>query len=468
MSVQSRPQQCDLLIHSGYLLTMDPTIGDIADGAVAVVGNRIAAVGKTTALREGWCAERQIDASGTIVHPGFIDAHYHTGLHISRGVLSDQPRTDGAAGPSLFRQWNEQLSDEDEYASASSACVEMVRHGYTSFMEPGTTFTPDAVAAAAEAVGMRAVLADPHLRDIDDGPLGQPLARVRGGRERALALLGGQLWRNDNPDSLVTGHVAIYGAGTCSLELMQAAKACADRHQAVFAMHQSFAPDDHRFDTERLGGPPMLRYAERGLLGTNCCFTHLNFLDASEITAIADAGASTVWHPGNAMYYGFAAQAPFQIGNLNRMGATIALGNDVAKAWTFGDLPLVGYLLTRQCGDFIPAERFVAMLTVDGAKAMGRHDDLGTLSPGKRADIVLARTTEPTFQPAADATLHLGLIARGRTVDTVIINGTVVVQDDRCIRVDEAAVADRAQVRAAGLARRLGVPLPRSRLGAWA
>jgi 5-methylthioadenosine/S-adenosylhomocysteine deaminase len=460
MSAHGSPQPCDLLVHSGQVVTMEPSLGLIPDGALAIVGGRIAAIGATADLQDVWQPRTKIDASGAIVHPGFIDAHYHTGLHISRGILSDRPRADGAAGPSLFRRWNESLSDEDEHASASVVCVEMVRHGYTTFMEPGTAFTPDAVAAAAQAVGVRAVLADPHLRDIDDGPGGPPIARLRGGHERALRLLGGQLQRNLDPDALVTGHVAIYGVGTGSLALMTAAKSCADTNGAVFAMHQSFALDDHRFDVTRLGGAPMVRYAEHGVLGPNSTFTHLNFLAPAEIAAIRAADATTVWHPGNAMYYGFAAQAPFQIGNLDRAGATIALGNDVAKAWTFGDLPLIGYLLARQCGDFIGADRFVAMLTTGGAKAIGRSNDLGTLARGKRADLVIARIDEAMFQPGTDAMLHLGLIARGRTVDTVIVNGVIVVRGGRCTQVDEAEICNRAHVRAVALARKLDVPLP--------
>src|SRR5438874_9125119 len=155
MSARGSPQPCDLLVHSGHVVTMEPSLGLFPDGALAIVGGRIAAIGATADLQAVWHPCAKIDASGAIVHPGFIDAHDHTDLHISRGILSDRPRADGAAGPSLCRRWNEALSDEDEHASASVACVEMVRHGYTTFMEPGTAFTPGAIAAAAQAVGVR-------------------------------------------------------------------------------------------------------------------------------------------------------------------------------------------------------------------------------------------------------------------------------------------------------------------------
>jgi len=273
--------------------------------------------------------------------------------------------------------------------------------------------------------------------------------------------MGGQLVRNRTPDSLVTGHVAIYGAGTGSLELMRAAKSCADSSGAVFAMHQSFAPADHRYDQERLGGPPLVRYAEYGLLGENCTFTHLNFLDPDEIDAIRAAEMTSVWHPGNAMYYGFSPLAKFRIGDLVRASAPIALGNDIAKTWTFGDLPLVGYLLARQWGDFLDAEHFFSMLTVGGARAMGRAAELGTLKAGACADLVFVRADQATFMPGADVYLHLAFIDRGRSVDTVIVNGKIVVRGGRCVDVDEEAFLANARARAMALACRMDVPLPR-------
>jgi cytosine/adenosine deaminase-related metal-dependent hydrolase len=451
------PKTCDLIVWGGDIVTMDSELGVIREGAIAVSGHWIAAVGPTKEVRSAWHAKTEIDARGSVVHPGFIDAHYHTHLHLSRGILSDRPRTDGAAGPALFRKWNELLSERDEHASASAACVEMLCHGYTAFMEPGTAFTPDAVAEAAESVGIRACLADPHLRDVDDGPAGPALERVQGGRDRAIRLMGRQLRRNRNPDALVTGHVAIYGISTGSLELMKVAKACADAHGAVFAMHQSFAESDYTLDCRRLGGYPIARYAESGLLGSNCTFTHLNFLAPEEIAALRAADAGVVWHPGNAMYYGLASRAHFRMGDVIRSGTTVALGNDVAKAWTFGDLPLLGYLLAREWGDFISADSFVAMLTIGGAKAIGRGGDLGSLAVGKRADFVVARADASTFQPGLDPMLHLALISRGRSVDTVIINGAIVVRGGRCLRVDEAAVAETARERAQALARRLDI-----------
>jgi cytosine/adenosine deaminase-related metal-dependent hydrolase len=447
MSEQAQRTRCDLLIRGGTVMTFDPAIGDLLDGAIAIVGNRIVAVGPSAQVCGRFDAARTIDACGALVRPGFIDAHYHVLLHLSRGVLGRKSAAAGAwaQGPGAFATWIETLTEEDEHVSTLLACIEMVRNGYTTFMEPGTVLTPDAAAEAIRSVGMRGVLADPYLRDIDDGPSGPPAPRVRGGRKRARALLGQQLGRNAERDGLVRGHVAIYGAGTCSLELMCEARERARAAGAVFAMHQSFSPEDHAFDRARFGRPPMVHYAELGLLGPDCTFTHLNAIEEAELSAIEASGMNVVWHPGNSMYYGFARQTPFRFGQVVKRGVSVALGNDVAKAWSFGDLPLIGYLLAREHGDPIEPADLLRMLTVGGARAVGRPAELGVLSPGFLADVVVARLDVPEAQPGFDLALHLALTSRSRAVDLVIVNGAVIVENGRCTHVDERAVYERAR-----------------------
>src|SRR5207247_1475368 len=142
--------------------------------------------------------------------------------------------------------WKAALRDDDEYASSALACLDLIRNGYTSFVDPGTAFTPDAVAAAAEAVGMRGWLADPYLwdqRDImDQMPrLVSPSleARTPFDLDRALRILGTQLHRN-RQEGLVRGYVALYGLGTASDELERAAKDCAARYGVAFMQHLGF------------------------------------------------------------------------------------------------------------------------------------------------------------------------------------------------------------------------------------
>ena len=162
--------QCDLIVRNAYVLTMNPQRDVFAPGAVAINGTSIVAVGPQNEILEQYRALREIDARGGIVHPGFVDGHYHTGVHLSRGALSDDPnkppRGGDDGGPSAFARWFNALTDEDEYVSTLLAATEMLRCGITCFMEAGTALEPDAVAAAAKTAGIRAVVADPFLGSI--------------------------------------------------------------------------------------------------------------------------------------------------------------------------------------------------------------------------------------------------------------------------------------------------------------
>ena len=157
-TAEKRPEHCDLLIVNAYLLTMDGRRTVYADGALAIRASRIAAVGPTREIESAWTSPRRIDAKGNVVHPGFIDGHYHAGLHLSRGSITDNPNpppAEGGPGPGVFTRWINGLTDEEEKASALMAAVELVKNGFTGFVEAATAFSPDAVAEAVEAVGIR-------------------------------------------------------------------------------------------------------------------------------------------------------------------------------------------------------------------------------------------------------------------------------------------------------------------------
>ena len=106
MKEPGQAQSCDLLIMNGHVLTMNRKRTILSDGAVAIKGSRIVDVGPTTAIEKAWRSTRRINAEGNLVHPGFIDGHYHTNLHLSRGSITDDPnppKEEGGAGPGVPR-----------------------------------------------------------------------------------------------------------------------------------------------------------------------------------------------------------------------------------------------------------------------------------------------------------------------------------------------------------------------------
>jgi cytosine/adenosine deaminase-related metal-dependent hydrolase len=446
------------MVTNGYVLSMDAKRTVYPHGAVAIDGRRILAVGPERDLKARVSPRRVIDAAGAAVHPGFIDGHYHATLHLSRGAITDDPQVAARLKPNAYVAWLNALDDEDEYASALMACVEMVRNGFTAFMEPGTAFEPETVARAAEDVGIRASVADPFLWDcVDAEGMAAQIARAPADGKRAMRLLGQQLRRNRETDGRVRGHVALYGMGSAGDELTRAAKSCADRNGVVFAQHQNFMDEDAEFDGRRFGKHPLVHFAEIGVLGRNCTFTHMNVLHDDEAKAVTAAGMSIVWHPGNYMFYGISRQMKTRLPQLYGAGVNLTFGADVAKVWAFGELGWLAYLVAREDGRYLPSESILEMFTLGGARAMGLQDEIGSLEPGKRADLVIRTDDLPDAQPNLDVIRQMMLVSRTKSVDTVIVDGEIVVRNGRLTRLDEAAVYARAQASGRRVAERAGV-----------
>lgn len=455
-------ERCDLLVGNACVLTMNTerTVHD--RGAIAIQDGVIRDVGADTALLQRYAAARVIDARGAIVHPGFVDAHYHSTMHTARDAISDLgPAKAGgarAAFVGVFSRWFNALQPEDEHASALLACAEMARNGVTCFMDPGTAFEPDAVARAAEAVGIRASVADPFLWDVEGGlQMASEIERAPADTRRALGLLGGQLWRNRDARSLARGHVAVYGSGSASDELERAASDCASEHRVVLTQHQNLDPSDASFDRARFGQDGIVHFAEIGVLRENCTFMHMNALSDAERDAVVASGMSIVWHPGNFLYYGMPRQGASPVPELHGRGVPIAIGTDLAKAWTFGENGWIGYLVARMNGAFLTAEDILALNTSGGAKAVGLAHEIGSIEPGKRADLVVRGTDVPESWPGMNPVQNVALVSRTKSVETVIVDGRVVVERGRLTAVDEQDVYARAAESAKRIARSIGL-----------
>src|SRR6185312_3070213 len=188
------PENCDLLIRNGYVLTMDARRAVYPSGAIAVRGHSIVAVGPEMQVLAAWRSANVIDAQGATVHPGYVDAHLHVNAQTCRGFFRGDASKSDAGGPN-YADWKASLTAEDEHAAAGLASVEMLRHGITTYVEPGSAFEPDAVADATQQVGVRCSLAEPYLWDTTEimdaipGLASNTLfARVPANRDRCLKL----------------------------------------------------------------------------------------------------------------------------------------------------------------------------------------------------------------------------------------------------------------------------------------
>lgn len=463
------PERCDLVLKGAQVLTLDARRTIYTTGAVAVRGHTIAAVGPEAEVLPRWQAPRVLDAGGGIVHPGFIDAHLHINAQTCRGYFQGDSSRGGGTGPN-YADWKAALRPEDEHAAAALGCLELLRHGYTAFVEPGSAFEPDAIAAAAEATGVRCSLADPYLwddpslMDVIAGLKSPSLfARVPPTRERSLRLLGGQLHRNRHPDGIVHGHVALYGEGTASDELLQAAKALADREGVVLNSHLGYDLDMAAAMEARWGRPRFAHLADLGVLGPNATFVHMNVIRDGDVEPILASGLTAVWCPLAYLQKGIPLRLPTRIPEMRRRGASVALGTDSARQSTVGDAPFLAVHLTAEAGQPITSEDAIEMATLGAARAAGLDRILGSLEPGKRADLVLRQRDAVELGPGVDPAHQLVTLGHGPTADTVLVNGRVVLEGGRSTRVSESAVIAEARQSATRMAERLGLGPP----GRW-
>jgi 5-methylthioadenosine/S-adenosylhomocysteine deaminase len=305
---------------------------------------------------------------------------------------------------------------------------------------------------------------DPTLLDVIGGLKSDSLlARVPAERRRALASLGGQLFRNRDRDGILHGHIALYGEGTASDELLQAAKALADREGVIVNTHVGFDIDLAEAMEKRWGRSRFAYLADLGVLGANTTFVHMNLIRDGDAGPILSSGLSIVWCPQAYLTRGTPLRQPTRIPEMRRRGASVALGTDSARQSTVGDAPFLALNLAAEVGQPIVAEDVIEMVTLGGARAAGLDRLIGSLEPGKRADIVIRRTDAAELAPGIDPAHQLVTVGHGPTADTVLVNGRVVLRGGRSTLVDEGAVVAAARASAERMAQRLGLELP----GRW-
>lgn len=443
------PIPCDLLVRNGYVVSMDQKRRIFPNGSIAVEGRNIMAVGPDQEIAAGYVSRWTLDARGGVVHPGFIDAHNHVVHGTCRGIF-----TSAAASvnePVTFADWKAGVTPGDENIATQLAGLEMLRHGFTTVIEPGTAFDIGAIAEGAEAVGIRVLVAGCYLWDRLDGMshlsgLGSSklYERAPPSLERCLDQLGSQLHRNDG--GRIHGYVAVYGLGTASDELLRAAKAIAVQAGVSFHQHEGYIPIATLADRERLGKSRIRHLAELGVLGPGSTLIHLNVLDDDDIQILADTGTTVVWCPLAYLQLGIAEAAPIRMPELRRRGVVVALGTDGALDCTIGDAGPMAYMLAQSVRTPITASDVLEMQTVNAARAAWLHGKIGSLEAGKRADIVIRHIDAAESFPAVNPVHQLALNCRAGTVDTVIVDGEVAFRNGRSTRVDEAVVHTGAKI----------------------
>jgi cytosine/adenosine deaminase-related metal-dependent hydrolase len=446
--------------HARYVLTLDPERRIIQDGAVVIEGNRIAGVGKAAELAETR-ADRVIDGRRMVVTPGFVNGHMHISYaHAVRGIFPDDI---GSPLPQVFKL-QLAMTEEEEYLTSLLGVVELLRNGTVCFVDPGSTKFPDACLQAYRDSGIRVILGE-CVTD-RDAPFPLPRYPADEAISRTAAFL--KKWHG-RLDGRVRAWAMPFSPETCSSDLLRALKRLADEHHTSLTLHFNSGPKA-RADYQPHGAASPTHYLEGlGVLGPNVVLAHVLGVDDAEIDALARTGTSAAMCPVTAAKGGRGVPAHGRLPELLAKGVSVALGCDSPNNCNHLDIvralnmAAIQYKDARQDTKLIPAETALELGTLTGAMALGVGDQLGSLEPGKKADLVLFDTERPEWQALFNPINNLVYNADGRSIHTVIVDGRVVVDAYRQTFVDEPKLYAQVQEVGERLLARTGVSYPRSR-----
>lgn len=445
----SEPKACDLLVTADLILTLDADSRVIKHGAIAVSDRTIVDIGPADDLKARWMPAETIEGKNRIAMAGMVNVHNHTPLMITRGMIEDIGFAPMYTPGIPQGHW---LTAEDAYALSSLGVYELLRAGCTTVMD--FYRYPSSCAQAASELGVRAVIAG-RVHDAEPGSL------ANGTHSYSTAIGQASLKENAELIAKWNGHDkgrircdwAPHAPDTCSDDLLREVKKLADAHGGNVHTHLSQLPAEIEAVKARTGLTPPQLMDKLGLLNEKLIAAHCIHMDRADIELCGKSKMTVAHAPiGNAKGGRIAP-----IMELMEAGARIALCTDTfsgdmieAMRWAISM-----QRINRQ-GNVLDPRTVLDWGTQAGADALGLGQQVGSLSVGKKADIVLIDNRSPSLAPMIDGYGVLVHSASGHDVDTVIVDGRVVLAGGRLTLADGDAIVANAQATAARLWSRAG------------
>jgi 5-methylthioadenosine/S-adenosylhomocysteine deaminase len=424
----------DLVVRNGTVVTMDKDRRVIANGAVAIDKGAIVAVGSGSEIAGHWKARRAVDAGGGIVLPGLVNTHGHAPMVLFRGIADDLRLMDWLQ-KYIFPAEKQNVTAAFVTTGTRLAALEMIRSGTTTFAD--MYYFEDQVAEAAKEAGLRAVAGETLIEfPAPDNPTTRDTLAYT---ERFLAR-----WKGD---PLITAAVAPHSTYLANPETLQASRALADKYGAPLLIHLSESADEQRQVRERYGKSPTEHLRDLGFLRKGVLGAHGVWLTPADRAILKDAQVGVAHCPQSNMKISSGA-AP--VADMMKEGMRLGLGTDGAASNNdldmFEEMLTAALLSKHVTGDptTAPAAAVLEMATLGGARALGMEDRLGSLEPGKRADLAIVGLSQPRMNPVYDPVSHLVYAAKGADVRTVVVEGRVIMDGGRVLTLDEAAVLKEA------------------------
>ncbi len=449
-----------LVRDASFVLTMDPERRILTDGAVAIEGDRIVAVGKTADVAPRYPGARVVDGRDRIVTPGLVDAHVHNTQHLARG-FGDEVDLQFWTVERIYR-YEQALSDEEAELAALLCQLEMIRSGTTCFVDPGS-YVPGPTGRAMERSGLRGWIArasyDVHRAWVELPP-GKFRETTDEAVERGEAVV--REWHGRAGGRIRAGY-ALRVLQNCSDDLCRRLAAAARRDRVLLQCHAAVTYDGVRATQRLFGKRDIERLAGLGLLGPNFLVIHCVWVTMEEVLALRDSGTHVAHCPAASAHGAYGALSHGKFPEMAALGVNLALGSDSAPNGNFVDMLRVmtwcasGHKEARADAGVMPAEQVLEMATLGGARAALWADEIGSLEVGKKADLALFRMDTPHLAPVVNPAAALVYAGCGPLADTVICDGRLLMERGRVLTLDEGTIVREAQRAAARLARAAGL-----------
>ena len=426
----------DWILTARYIVTVDPEHRIIQDGAIAVQGDHILAVGPRAEILKAYQAKQRVDRPTSVITPGLINTHTHAAMSLFRGIADDKVLQDWLEH-FIFPAEAKNVSPDFVRWGTRLACLEMLLSGTTTFTD--MYYFEDVVAEAAKEAGMRGVLGETVI--------GFPVADARTPTD-ALALSEKFLIRWAH-DPLIVPAIAPHALYTNSPETLISVRALANKYDAPVLIHLAETKKENDDSREKYGKSATqelesIHFFDQG----RTVAAHGVWLDDADIATLKLHHVGVAHCPSSNMKLSSGA-AP--VPRLRLAGVNVGLGPDGPAGSNndfnmFEEMDLAAKLqkLVTMDPQVLPARAVIDMATIEGAKVLGLDKITGSLEPGKRADLITISLDEANATPLYNIESQLVYAIKGSDVRDVMINGKWIVRNRNVLTLNAAAIKQKA------------------------
>jgi len=443
----ARAEPADWIWTARYVLTMDGERRVIENGAVAVRGERIAAAGTRAEIERRFRAKRRLDLAEGLIAPGLINAHTHAPMSLFRGMADDLKLQEWLE-KYIFPAEARNVTPEFVRAGTRLACLEMALSGTTTFTD--MYYFEDVIAEATKEAGLRGVLGETILQ------FPAPDAKTP---EEALAF-NERFIRRFQGDALITPAVAPHALFTNKDETLRASRSLANRFGVPLLIHLSETKTEYEETRSKRGMSPVQALESLGVFDGRTLGAHAVWLDEPDFAILKRRHVGLAHCPSSNMKL---ASGVAPVVRLLEAGIAVGLGSDGPAGSNndfnlFEEMDLAAKLQKVTTGDpgALPADKALDMATILGARALGLENEIGSIEPGKRADLIHVRLDRAHAVPLYNLYSQMVYALKASDVENVMVNGRLIVQGRKMLTLDEHRVLALAKEQAARVTRSLG------------